>query len=137
MTGCVVSSRSSVSTRCQKAAVGVRVAVDRPARQRELQVLQLVVQIVAARLEEIAVVQSDGPGAGQAGLRGPQRIEAGQLAWAVRGLVERGEQARQVDVGRGWVTAGDRVPERDWVAVYHHGLVDLVEDADRRDLAGG
>jgi hypothetical protein len=116
--------------------VGVCVPVDRPARQRILQVLELVVQLVAACPEVVAVVLGDGLGFGQAVERGPQRVEAGQLAGAVRGLVERGEQPGQVDVGWGWVASGDRAPERDRVIVYQDGLVDLLDDPDRWDVAG-
>ena len=39
--------------------------------------------------------------------------------------------------GRDWVAAGDRAPERDRAVVAPGGLVDLVADADRRDVAGG
>jgi hypothetical protein len=83
---------------------GVRVAVDRAARQREHQVLELAVQVIAARLQEVTVAGGDGCGCGfgQPGVRGAQGVEAGQLARAVLGLVEGGEQAaRSMRFGTG------------------------------------
>ena len=46
------------------------------------------------------------------------------------------KQAGQVDVTGRRLAAGDRVPERDRVAVRHHRLIDLVVDADCGDIRG-
>ncbi len=89
------------------------IPVDRATREGELQVAQLLVQVGAACAEEVTVAGCDAIHFGQAGFRSPQRIEAGQVIWAISERVEARQQAGQIHVRRRRLAAGHRVPERD------------------------
>ena len=110
--------------------------MDRARRQGEVEVLELVVQVGAAVAEEVAVVGVDAGCGGKAGLRGLERREAGQLAWAIRERVAGCDQAGQVSVGGSWVAAGHGLPERDRVPVYQQRLLDVLDHTDRWDVRG-
>ena len=113
----------------------MRVPMDRPLRQGELQIAELLVQLGASRPEEVAIAGGNAVGCGQAGLRSPQRIEAGQLTWAVSERVEAREQAGQIHMRGLRLPAGHRVPERHRVIVHQQRLIKLLVHADRRDVA--
>ena len=96
----------------------MRVSVDRAARQGELQLRELRVQLAAPGPQEVAVGGGHALSDGEPRFGGVERIEAGQVTRAVAEVVERLEQAGQVGEGRCRIAAGHRVPERDRVPVH-------------------
>ena len=115
----------------------MRIAVDRALGQGELQAAELLVQVAATCQQEITVLASDAGGCGKAGLGDLERSKARQVARAAAKSMECGEQLGQVGICGCRLAAGDRLPERDWAAVHQQRLIDVVVDADCRDVCAG